>query len=38
MGMSYLILAGAIMLASWAVSWAKSEQYSKTVAKRYEWC
>jgi Zn-dependent membrane protease YugP len=32
MGMSYLILAGAIMLASWAVSSrlkSKFEQYSK---------
>jgi Zn-dependent membrane protease YugP len=31
MGMSYLILAGAIMLASWASSRLKSkfEQYSK---------
>jgi Zn-dependent membrane protease YugP len=41
MGMSYLILAGAIMLASWAVSSrlkSKFEQYSKMVAKRYEWC
>jgi Zn-dependent membrane protease YugP len=41
MGMSYLILAGAIMLASWAVSSrlkSKFEQYSKMHCKMDERC